>query len=101
VNESISICALKRYASDKAGAWPEGIFKVERETGNKVAVIGAGPAGLTAAFYLRKKGHLVTIFEAKPKPGGMMRYGIPVYRLPEDVLDREISQILFCPHRHP
>ncbi|UCD82021.1 MAG: FAD-dependent oxidoreductase, partial [Desulfobacterales bacterium] len=57
-------------------------------------VIGAGPAGLTAAFYLKKKGHRVTIFEARPKAGGMMRYGIPYHRLPEEVLDKEIDQIL-------
>ena len=57
-------------------------------------MIGAGPAGLTAAFYLRRKGHQVTVFEARPKPGGMLRYGIPRYRLPEDVLDKEINQLL-------
>jgi NADPH-dependent glutamate synthase beta subunit-like oxidoreductase len=94
VNESISICALKRYAGDKSSALPDRILKVEKDTGHKVAVIGAGPAGLTAAFYLRKRGHHVTIFEARSKPGGMMRYGIPFYRLPEDILDREINQIL-------
>ena len=94
VNEPISICALKRFAADKAGALPEESFKVEKETGHKVAVIGAGPAGLTAAFYLRKKGHHVTIFEARSKPGGMMRYGIPDYRLPEEVLEKEINQVL-------
>jgi len=94
VNEPISICALKRYAADKTNTLPEGTLKVEKDTGHKVAVIGAGPAGLTAAFYLRKKGHHVTIFEARSKPGGMMRYGIPDYRLPEDVLDKEINQVL-------
>jgi len=94
VNEPIAICALKRYAADKAGTFPEGSLKVEKDTGHKVAVIGAGPAGLTAAFYLRKKGHRVTLFEGRSKPGGMMRYGIPYYRLPEDVLDREINQVL-------
>jgi len=67
---------------------------VSENTGSKVAIIGAGPAGLTAAFYLRKKGHEVTIFESRSKPGGMMRYGIPFYRLPEDVLEREINQVL-------
>jgi NADPH-dependent glutamate synthase beta subunit-like oxidoreductase len=94
VNEPIAICALKRYAADKAGTFPEGSLKVEKDTGHKLAVIGAGPAGLTAAFYLRKKGHRVTLFEGRSKPGGMMRYGIPYYRLPEDVLDREINQVL-------
>jgi NADPH-dependent glutamate synthase beta subunit-like oxidoreductase len=64
------------------------------DSGHKVAVIGAGPAGLSAAFYLRKKGHPVTVFEARSKAGGMMRYGIPFYRLPEDILDKEISQVL-------
>ncbi len=93
VNESISICALKRYAADKAKIFPnDGL--IGKDTGHKIAVIGAGPAGLTAAFYLRKRGHQVTIFEARLKPGGMMRYGIPYYRLPEDVLDKEIHQVL-------
>lgn len=94
VNEPISICALKRYAADKGGGFPERSLRVEKDTGHKVAIVGAGPAGLTAAFYLRKKGHQVTIFEARSKPGGMMRYGIPFYRLPEDVLDKEINPIL-------
>jgi NADPH-dependent glutamate synthase beta subunit-like oxidoreductase len=94
INEPISICAAKRYAADKAGGLSEKILNVEKDTGHKVAVIGSGPAGLTAAFYLRKKGHHVTIFEARSKAGGMMRYGIPYYRLPEDVLDKEINQVL-------
>jgi NADPH-dependent glutamate synthase beta subunit-like oxidoreductase len=68
--------------------------KTAPESGHKVAVIGGGPAGLTAAFYLRKKGHRVTVFEAREKPGGMMRYGIPYYRLPQGVLDREIEAVL-------
>ena len=92
--EPVSICALKRYAADRAGNVFERASNVKENTGNKVAIIGAGPAGLTAAFYLRKKGHDVTVFEGRSKPGGMMRYGIPFYRLPEDVLEREISQVL-------
>ncbi|RJR22727.1 MAG: 4Fe-4S dicluster domain-containing protein [Desulfobacteraceae bacterium] len=94
VNQPISICALKRYAADKAGAFSRGDFNIGKDTGLRVAVVGSGPAGLTAAFYLRKKGHQVTVFEEREKPGGMMRYGIPAYRLPVDVLEREISQIL-------
>lgn len=94
VNESISICGLKRYAADRASALPSISLKAEKDTGHRVAVIGAGPAGLTAAFYLRKKGHHVTLFEGRSKPGGMMRYGIPSYRLPEEILDKEIDRIL-------
>jgi formate dehydrogenase beta subunit len=94
VNEPISICALKRFAADgDEGLWKRN-RKIERSTGKKVAVVGSGPAGLTAAFYLRKKAHAVTVFEARSKAGGMMRYGIPRYRLPDDLLDREIADIL-------
>lgn len=94
VNQPVSICALKRYAADKAGDVFERNTRVASATGKKAAVVGAGPAGLTAAFYLRKKGHDVTVFEARPKAGGMMRYGIPSYRLPEEVLDREIDRVI-------
>jgi NADPH-dependent glutamate synthase beta subunit-like oxidoreductase len=94
VNQPIAICALKRYAAEKADGLFEAACRVKESTGHKVAVIGAGPAGLTAAFYLRKMGHEVTVFEARSKAGGMMRYGIPYYRLPEAVLDKEINQVL-------
>ncbi|MGD2184847.1 MAG: FAD-dependent oxidoreductase [Desulfobacterales bacterium] len=94
VGESISICAAKRYAADKAGNFSDWMAGTAAETGHKIAVIGAGPAGLSAAFYLRKKGHQVTIFEGREKPGGMMRYGIPYYRLPGNVLDKEIEAVL-------
>jgi len=94
VNEPISICALKRFAADRAANLSENNLKVEANTGHQVAVIGAGPTGLTAAFYLRKKGHQVRILEKRAKPGGMMRYGIPYYRLPEEVLEKEIGQVL-------
>jgi NADPH-dependent glutamate synthase beta subunit-like oxidoreductase len=93
ISESVSICALKRYAADNVGAngcSPKNL----PDTGKKIAIIGAGPAGLSASFYLRKLGHYVTIFDAQDKPGGMMRYAIPRYRLPEDILDKEIEGIL-------
>jgi len=94
VNEPISICALKRYAADlEKGLWKKNT-RVKEDTGKKVAVIGAGPAGLTTAFYLRKQGHGVILFEARNKAGGMMRYGIPAYRLPWDIIDMEIGEIL-------
>jgi len=93
VNEPISICALKRYAADgDKGLWKKNT-SVDGDSGKKVAIIGSGPAGLTVAFYLRKKGHKVTVFEARNKAGGMMRYGIPRYRLPENLLDKEIKEI--------
>jgi NADPH-dependent glutamate synthase beta subunit-like oxidoreductase len=94
VNQPISICALKRYAADAAPEAPASALQPGPDTGRKAAVIGSGPAGLTAAYHLRRKGHQVTIFEAKPKAGGMMRYGIPAYRLPEAVLDKEIDLVL-------
>ncbi len=94
INEAISICALKRYAADgEKGLWKKQ-NRIEADSGRKVAVIGAGPAGLTAAFYLRKKGHGVTVFDAGRVAGGMMRYGIPKYRLPAEILDKEIDDIL-------
>ena len=62
-------------------------------SGKKVAIVGSGPAGLTAAFFLAKAGHAVTIFEAEPKVGGMLRWGIPSYRLPESILDRDVRNI--------
>jgi NADPH-dependent glutamate synthase beta subunit-like oxidoreductase/NAD-dependent dihydropyrimidine dehydrogenase PreA subunit len=93
VNEPISICALKRYAADGDKGFSRERGKVCPNSGKRVAIIGSGPAGLTAAFYLCKKGHQVTVFEEREKAGGMMRYGIPRYRLPEDVLDKEIKDI--------
>lgn len=94
LGEPISICKLKRAAATQdSGAWKEKVHK-EVATGKKVAVIGAGPSGLTAAYYLAKKGHAVTVFEKNEKAGGQCRYGIPSYRLPDDLLDREIANIL-------
>ncbi|MBU4574714.1 MAG: FAD-dependent oxidoreductase, partial [Desulfarculus sp.] len=92
--DAIAIRAIKRAAVDHGGdAWKSQKAK-PTASGKKVAVVGAGPAGLTAAYYLAGKGHQVTIFDAFPKPGGMMRYGIPSYRLPEARLDRDVADIL-------
>jgi len=92
--DPIAIRALKRAAVDKGGdAWKKNQKKAA-PTGKKVAVVGAGPAGLTAAFYLATLGHAVTVFDAFPQPGGMMRYGIPKYRLPEERLERDLKDIL-------
>lgn len=94
VDESLAICTLKRFAGDwELAAQPE-LPEVKPATGKKVAIVGGGPAGLTAAYYLRQEGHQVTILEAEEKLGGMMRYGIPEYRLPKEELDREIQHIL-------
>ena len=93
LNEPICIKFLKRYAADHDNELWKKNNKVLPPTGNKVAVIGSGPAGLTAAFYLAKQGHGVTVFEALPRTGGMMRVGIPAYRLPREILDSEIDEI--------
>lgn len=93
LNDPICIKFLKRFAADNdSGLWKQ-YSKVASPTGKKVAVVGSGPAGLTAAFYLAKLGHKVTVFEALPQPGGMMRVGIPAYRLPRAILDAEIREI--------
>lgn len=93
VEEPISIAQLKYFAADKDLASDTYVPHIETESGKSVAIIGGGPAGLTAAYFLRLKGHDVTIYDAMPKMGGMLRYGIPAYRLPKAVLDREISEI--------
>lgn len=90
----LSVCRLKRAAAAReSGAWKARVRR-KAATGKRAAVIGAGPAGLTAAYYLAKKGHRVTVFEKNEKAGGQCRYGIPAYRLPDEVLDKEISILL-------
>lgn len=92
LDEAVSIHAVERFLGDQAihQGW-----KVEPGTpsGKKVLVVGAGPSGLSAAYHLARFGHAVTIYEAGPKPGGMMRFGIPKYRLPRDVVEAEIARI--------
>ena len=93
VEESISIAYLKYFAADnviKAGGY---LPAKAASTGKRVGIIGGGPGGLTAAYYLSLKGHRVTIVDAMPQMGGMLRYGIPEYRLPKKVLDEEIAEI--------
>ena len=90
LNTPISIRNLKRFAAenDKTQSWKEKYLAVAPRTGKKVAVIGGGACGLTAAYYLNKKGHDVTVFESKSIPGGHMTSGMPAYRIPtQDVLD--------------
>ncbi len=94
VNESICIRFLKRFVSDRdTGRWKKKL-KILRDSGKRVAIVGGGPAGLTAAWFLRTKGHKVVVFEALSKAGGMMRTGIPEYRLPREILEREINDML-------
>lgn len=93
LNQPIAICALKRYIAEQDTSNWQAKTKKAGPTGKKVAIVGSGPAGLTAAYYLAKLGHSVTVFEALPEAGGMMRVGIPRYRLPKDVLDNEIEGI--------
>jgi NADPH-dependent glutamate synthase beta subunit-like oxidoreductase len=81
---------LGNYAIEKGLAFP----KPEKETGKKIAVIGGGVAGMSAAYQLRKKGHQVTVFEAHHKLGGMLTFGLPAYRTPRDVVDAEVKRIL-------
>lgn len=93
VEEPINIAQLKAFAADLDLKGDAYLPEIAEETGKKVAIVGGGPAGLTAAFYLRRMGHQVTVFDMMEKMGGMLRYGIPQYRLPKEVLDSEISVI--------
>ncbi len=94
VDEPLAICQLKRFAADQADWETLPVPEIEKKgESEKVAIIGAGPAGLSAAYFLAKKGYHPTIFEKAPKAGGMLRYGIPDYRLPQEILDQEIKYI--------
>jgi RnfABCDGE-type electron transport complex B subunit len=94
-DEPVSINQLKRFAADFEMTSGKRLpIRMAPDTGKRIAVVGGGPAGLTCAYFLRRLGHSVAIFEAMPKLGGMLRYGIPEYRLPKQVLDWEIESIL-------
>ena len=94
VDEAVAINPLKRFSSEFELQHGPFVVGAGEETGHKVAIVGGGPAGLAAAFFLRSIGHGVEIFEALPELGGMARYGIPRFRLPWDLMDQEIKAIL-------
>jgi len=94
VDEAVGINSVERFLGDRAideGWLPD---PPKAATGRRVLVVGSGPGGLSAAYHLRRRGHAVTVMEAAPKPGGMMRYGIPEYRLPRPVVQAEIERIV-------
>ncbi|MDD5249505.1 MAG: FAD-dependent oxidoreductase [Rhodocyclaceae bacterium] len=93
LDDPLSIRSLKRIADDNdTGLWRQYAKRLPA-TGRRAAIVGAGPAGLTAAYYLAKQGHAVTVFDARPQAGGMARYGIPSYRVPHAVIDREVAEV--------
>ncbi|HUU79164.1 MAG TPA: FAD-dependent oxidoreductase [candidate division Zixibacteria bacterium] len=94
VEQPVAIRQLKRFAADYDLANDPWMPEIPKSTGKKIAIVGGGPAGLAAAFYSRIKGHNVTIFEAMSKLGGMLRYGIPEYRLPKAILDQDIDTVI-------
>lgn len=93
IDEPIAIRMLKRFAWEHDTRLWEPRSKIAPPTGKRVAIVGSGPAGLTAGYYLAKLGHKVTVFESLPVAGGMLRVGIPAYRLPTEILDAEIEEI--------
>ncbi len=92
LDEAVSIHSVERFLGDHAieQGWQ---IEAGKATGKRVLIIGAGPSGLSAAYHLSRMGHAVTIYEAGPKLGGMMRFGIPQYRLPRNIVDAEIARI--------
>src|SRR4249920_2549544 len=94
LDSAVSIHSVERFLGDLAreNGWTFG--PPQARTGRRVLVIGAGPSGLSAAYHLARRGHDVEIRDAGDEPGGMMRYGIPAYRMPRDVLDAELERIV-------
>lgn len=95
LNGAVDIKGLKLFAAkhDTTQSWKDQYVKAAPATGKKVAVVGGGPCGLTAAYYLAKKGHEVTLYERYPTCGGMLSYGIPAYRMPRDEVQKEVDLI--------
>ena len=92
LDDPVNVRGIKRYAVDHAGFVPAG--RCAPPTGKRVAIVGGGPGGLSAAYYLQLMGHQSVIYEKRRQLGGMLRYGIPNYRLPRKRLDEEIDVIL-------
>lgn len=92
VDESVGIRAIKRFLADR-DMEKEYDFSVSKNPKADVAIIGSGPAGLSAAYYLTRDGYRVTVYEKEDKPGGLLRYGIPAYRLPKNIIDRETERL--------
>ncbi len=94
VDEPVSICLLKRYAGDYGSLMDKPVKPNNHSTQQKIAIIGAGPAGLSAAYYLSISGYHCVLMDRNEKPGGMLRYGVPQENLPHNILNREIERIL-------
>jgi len=94
IDSAVGINSVERFLGDEALRLGWAFEKPSKKSGKHVLVVGAGPAGLSAAYQLALAGHDVTIKEVSPAAGGMMRYGIPSYRLPRDILDAEVKRIL-------
>ena len=91
---ALSVGSLHRFAADRdLASGARYVPRTDPASGKRVAIVGAGPAGLTAAYHLLRRGHAAILFDAHAEPGGMLRYGIPAFRLPHDVLDQEIDVV--------
>src|SRR3954452_19059439 len=94
LDEAVGINSVERFLGDEAIKQAWSVEPLAPPSGKRVLIVGAGPSGLSAAYHLVRLGHAVTVMDAGPRPGGMMRFGIPAYRLPRDVLDAEIQRIV-------